>query len=130
MGYEVCAAIASKLAKPEARVFSVGGDGSFQMHAQELATAVEYAAPFVAVVLNDVSLASIRNAQLKRYGEAFGTEFKLDVNLSDVARAFGASGERITRPSELAPSLGAALNEDRPVVLDVMIDPTETPKFD
>lgn len=130
MGYEICAALAAKLAKPESRVISISGDGSFQMHAQELATAVEQHAPFLSVILNDLSLASIRNSQLKRYGKAFGTEFELDVNLAEVAKAFGANGQRITRPSDLRDGIRAGLESDRPYVLDVLIDGSEIPTLD
>ena len=63
-------------ARPHAKVIAICGDASFQMHAQELATAVEQEAPFLAVVLNDMMLASIRNAQLKKYGKDFGTSFR------------------------------------------------------
>ncbi|MDA4130057.1 MAG: thiamine pyrophosphate-dependent enzyme, partial [Thaumarchaeota archaeon] len=130
MGYELCAALAAKLAKPESKVIAVCGDASFQMHSQELATAVEQESPFLAVVLNDLTLASIRNAQLKKYGKAFGTKFKLDVNLAEVAKAFGAQGERIEKPSDLAEGIRAGLQSSRPYVLDVMIDGTEIPTFE
>ena len=130
MGYELCGALAAKLARPESRVIAISGDGSFQMHAQELATAVEQRASFLAVVLNDKSLASIRNAQLKRYGKPFGTDFELDVNLADVAKAFGADGRRITKPSELYDGIKEGLNSTRPYVLDVVVDGREIPTFE
>jgi acetolactate synthase I/II/III large subunit len=129
MGYELPAALACKLARPEARVFAIAGDASFQMHCQELATAVEYEAPFVTVVLNDKSLGSIRNLQMKRYGKTFGTEFSLDVDLSQVAKAFGGEGTRVTRAAELAPLIDSALRSDKPTVLDVVVDGGELPTF-
>lgn len=130
MGYELCGALAAKLARPDKKVIAVSGDGSFQMHAQELATAVEHKAPFLAVILNDRTLASIRNAQLKRYSKTFGTEFELDVNLANVAKAFGAEGVRITRPSDLHDAIKSGLNSERTYVLDVVIDGGEIPNFE
>ena len=130
MGYELCAAFASKLAMPHSKVVSVGGDASFQMHCQEIATAVEYDAPFVAVVLNDLYLGSIRNAQLKRYGSTFGTEFESDVDLAEVAKAFGGQGSRITKPNDLAASINDAFESSKPTILDVRVDGSEVPSFD
>jgi acetolactate synthase-1/2/3 large subunit len=75
-------------------------------------------------------LASIRNAQLKKYGKDFGTSFKLDVNLADVARAFGAEGHRVEKPSDLSEGIRAGLESSRPYVLDVVIDGAEIPSFD
>jgi len=130
MGYELCGALAAKLAKPESRVIAVSGDGSFQMHAQELATAVEQRTPFLAVVLNDMMLASIRNAQLKKYSKTFGTDFELDVKLSEVAKAFGADGQRVTKPSDLYEGMKAGIESQRPYVLDVIVDGREIPNFE
>jgi len=130
MGYELCAALSAKLAKPGSKVIAVCGDASFQMHSQELATAVEQESPFLVVVLNDMALASIRNAQLKKYGKDFGTSFKLDVNLADVARSFGAEGHRIVKPSDLPEGIRAGLESSRPYVLDVIIDGAEIPTLE
>jgi acetolactate synthase-1/2/3 large subunit len=129
MGYELPAAIACKMVHPQKRVVSVGGDASFQMHCQELATAVENHANIVSVVINDLSLGSIRNSQVRRYGNVFGTEFNLDVDLSKVAEAFGAKGIRVRRAEDIKPSLEEAFRTDKPVVLDVVVDPSETPTF-
>ncbi len=130
MGYELCAAIACKLAKPDRQVVAIGGDASFQMHCQELATAVEYNAPFLMVILNDLGLGVIRNNQLRRYGATFGTDFTLDVNLSEVAHAFGASGQRIAKASELRGAIRNGINSNVPVVLDVIVDRNEIPTFE
>lgn len=130
MGYEIPAAIACKLARPQNLVLSIGGDASFQMHCQEIATAVEYGSPFVCVVLNDVSLGTIRNTQLKRYGVAFGTEFQSDVDLAKVAESFGGAGLRVTKPSEIKAAIGQAIESERPYVLDVKVDGSENPTLD
>ncbi|MDG6933475.1 MAG: thiamine pyrophosphate-binding protein [Nitrososphaerota archaeon] len=129
MGYELPAAIACKLVHPEKNVISIGGDASFQMHCQELATAVESQVNTISIVINDRSLGSIRNSQLRRYQNVFGTEFNVDVNLARVAEAFGAKGIRIDRPQDIKPSLVEALKSDKPVVLDVIVDSMETPTF-
>ncbi|MEM3684994.1 MAG: thiamine pyrophosphate-binding protein [Conexivisphaerales archaeon] len=130
MGYEVPAAIACKLARPQNLVLSIGGDASFQMHCQEIATAVENDSPFVGVVLNDVSLGSIRNTQLRRYGKTFGTEFEYDVDLAKVSEAFGGAGSRVTRPSEVKATIEEAIKSDKPYIIDVRVDGSEVPTLD
>jgi acetolactate synthase I/II/III large subunit len=130
MGYEMPAAIACKLARPQNLVVSIGGDASFQMHCQEIATAVEYGAPFVCVVLNDTLLGSIRNIQLKRYGVTFGTEFQSDVDLAEVAKSFGGAGSRVTKPSEIKAAIGQAIESETPYVLDMKVDGSENPSLD
>ncbi|MDA8056235.1 MAG: thiamine pyrophosphate-binding protein [Thermoplasmatales archaeon] len=130
MGYEIPAAIASKLARPKSLVLSIGGDASFQMHAQEIATAVEYKAPFVGVVLNDIGLGAIKNAQLKKYEKVFGTEFQYDVDLAKVSEAFGGLGLNVTKPSEIRNAIDDAVKSSKPYILNVKVDNSEIPYLD
>ncbi|MEM3192131.1 MAG: thiamine pyrophosphate-binding protein [Candidatus Parvarchaeota archaeon] len=130
MGYEIPAAIASKLARPSSLVISIGGDASFQMHSQEIATAVEYNAPFVGIVFNDIGLGSIKNLQLKRYEKTFGTEFHYDVDLAKVSEAFGGLGSTITKPSEIKDAIDQAIRSDKPYILNIKVDDSEIPLLD
>jgi len=130
MGYSLCGAIGAKFAAPDRPVLAVDGDGAFQMHCQEIATARENNLAFVVCVLNDMSLGSMRSAQIKSYGgRIFGTEFKLDTNLAKVATAFGGDGERIEDPEALGPALDKALSSKVPYVLDIVVDKEEEPLY-
>ena len=130
MGYSLCGAIGAKFAAPDRPVLAVDGDGAFQMHCQEIATARENNLAFVVCVLNDMSLGSMRSAQIKSYGgRIFGTEFKLDTNLAKVAMAFGGDGERIEDPEALGPALDKALSSKVPYVLDIVVDKEEEPLY-
>jgi thiamine pyrophosphate-dependent acetolactate synthase large subunit-like protein len=100
------------------------------MHCQEIATARENELYFVACVLNDMSLGSIRAMQIRSYGRrVFGTEFRADVNLAKVAEAFGGGGERIVDPEAIGPALDRALSSKVPYVLDILVDKEEDPIF-
>jgi acetolactate synthase-1/2/3 large subunit len=130
MGYSLCGAIGAKFAAPNRPVFAVDGDGAFQMHCQEIATARENNLSFVVCVLNDMSLGAIRSTQIRSYGRRiFGTEFKLDTNTANVAASFGGDGERVEDPEALGPALDKALSSKVPYVLDIVIDKEEEPLF-
>jgi len=93
MGYGVPAAIAAKLARPERAVVCFAGDGCFLMAGQELATAVQYNAPVIFIVVNNGMYGTIRMHQEKHYpGRVSGTEL-VNPHFAAYARSFGALGE-------------------------------------
>jgi acetolactate synthase-1/2/3 large subunit len=129
MGWSYPAALGAKLAAPDTPVVALVGDGDFLMTFQELATAVQYNIPAVAVILNNQGWQAIRDLQQIAFGEGtdYGTMFEHNANavsphLADAARAFGAHAVRITRPDEVAPALADALAAGRPAVVEVMVD--------
>jgi len=130
MGYALCGAIGAKFAEPQRPVFAIDGDGAFQMHCQEIATARENNLSFVACVLNDMSLGAMRSAQIRSYGgRVFGTEFKMDVNLAQIAEAFGGTGERVEEAEDIGPALDRALSSRVPHVVDIVVDKNEDPTY-
>ena len=130
MGYALCGAIGAKFAEPKRPVFAVDGDGAFQMHCQEIATARENDLSFVVCVLNDMTLGSIRSAQIRSYGgRIYGTEFKTDINAANVATAFGGAGERVYDPDAIGPALDKAMSSKVPYILDIVVDREENPIF-
>jgi acetolactate synthase-1/2/3 large subunit len=130
MGYALCGAIGAKFAEPQKPVFAIDGDGAFQMHCQEIATARENEMAFVACVLNDMSLGSIRSTQIRSYqGRIFGTEFKMDVNTARVAESFGGAGERVVDPEAIGPAIDRGLSSKIPYIVDIVVDREEDPIF-
>ncbi len=67
MGYGVPAAVAAKLLHPERIVVAMAGDGDFLMTGQELATAVQYEAAIVVLVVNNGMYGTIRMHQERHY---------------------------------------------------------------
>ncbi|MFH1057858.1 MAG: biosynthetic-type acetolactate synthase large subunit [Pseudomonadota bacterium] len=129
MGFGLPAALGAKLARPEQRVVCVDGDGSFLMNIQELCTAVRYHIPVVTMVLKNRHLGMVRQWQELFFDCRFA-ETQLEPPAYDqVAQAFGALGRKVERPEDLAPALRWALDaaeaQQLPVVLDVMVDPSE-----
>ncbi|RYE08252.1 MAG: thiamine pyrophosphate-binding protein [Hyphomicrobiales bacterium] len=108
----------------------VVGDGSFNMVAQILATAVEYNLPAVWVILNNFELGIERKGMERGYnrthpwchfvrkdtGEPYNPDFV------KLAEAYGAHGVQVSNPEDLAPALEKAFASKRPWVIDVLVD--------
>jgi acetolactate synthase I/II/III large subunit len=133
MGFGTGGVIGAKLAAPGQPAVTVCGDGCFLMHANAVATAVEYDIPAVWVVWNNTGYGSIRGQQATFFGpdREIATRFRragtgelYSTDISAIARGMGADGARIDSPDELGDAVEAAIKSDRPAVLDVRVDST------
>jgi len=123
MGYGYPAAVAAKLAASGRTVFALCGDGDFLMNGQEIATAVQYGANFVAVVVNNGLYGTIRMHQEREYpGRVFGTALS-NPDFSAYARAFGGHGETVERTADFAPAYERAVASGKPALIELRIDP-------
>ena len=123
MGYGLPAAIAAKLVHPERDVVCIAGDGDFLMSAQELATARQYDAPVVVLVVDNGMYGTIRMHQERRYpGRVSGTDLA-NPDFAALAKAFGGHGERVARTDEVPAALERALGAGVPAVLHLPVDP-------
>ena len=123
MGYAVPAAVAAKLHDPRAPVVAFCGDGDFLMTAQELATAVQYEAPIIVVVINNGMLATIRMHQERTYPDRPSASDLVNPDFAAYARAFGGFGATVERTEEFAPAFEQALAAGVPAVLELRMDP-------
>jgi acetolactate synthase-1/2/3 large subunit len=123
MGYGYPAAVAAKLASPARTVIAVCGDGDFLMNGQEIATAVQYGAAFVALVVNNGLYGTIRMHQEREYpGRVFGTDLR-NPDFAAYARAFGGHGETVERTEDFAPAYERAAASGKPAIVELKIDP-------
>ncbi len=123
MGYGYPAAVAAKLAAPQRPVFALCGDGDFLMTGQEIATAAQYGAAFVALVVNNGKYGTIRMHQEREYpGRVYATELK-NPDFAAYARAFGGHGETVERTEDFAPAFERAWNSGKPALIELKIDP-------
>jgi acetolactate synthase-1/2/3 large subunit len=123
-------AAAAKLAVPEANVVAMLGDGTFGFHSSEFDTAVRGDIAFVAVVGNDSAWNAEHQIQLRAYGAARAHGCLLLATRYDrVAAAFGAHGEHVARPEELAPALARAMLAGRAACVDVSLARLPAPTF-
>jgi acetolactate synthase-1/2/3 large subunit len=123
MGYGVPAAIAAKIAEPHRTVVAFAGDGCFLMAGQELATAVQYGAAVIVVVVNNGMYGTIRMHQEKHYpGRVHGTDL-VNPHFAAYARSFGAAGEIVEETAQFGPAFERCVASGKPAVIDVRIDP-------
>jgi acetolactate synthase I/II/III large subunit len=123
MGYGYPAAVAAKLAAPGRRVLAVCGDGDFLMNGQEIATAVQYGAAFVALVVNNGLYGTIRMHQEREYpGRVYGTDLR-NPDFAAYARAFGAHGETVERTDDFAVAFERASASGKPALIEIKLDP-------
>jgi acetolactate synthase-1/2/3 large subunit len=123
MGYGLPAAIAAKLLQPDRVVVCFAGDGDFLMSGNELATAVQYDASVVVLVVNNGMLGTIRMHQERHFpGRTVGTEL-VNPDFAAYARSFGAHGAVVDRTEDFPAAFEEALAAGRPALLELRVDP-------
>ena len=123
MGYGVPAAVAAKLLHPERDVVAIAGDGDFLMTGQELATAVQYDASIVVLIVNNGMYGTIRMHQERHYpGRVSGTDL-VNPDFAALAQAFGAYGVTVERTKDFAAAFEEALAAGRPAVIELASTP-------
>jgi acetolactate synthase-1/2/3 large subunit len=128
MGYAVPAALGVQVAFPDAEVWAIDGDGSFQMTCQELATCVHSGLPVKVAVINNASLGLVRQWQDLFHDKEF-IDSDLDSpttptspDITALARAYGCAAYRCERPEEVDRAvLAAAGVRDRPAVIEFVV---------
>ena len=127
MGVGIPYAMGIKLAKPDAEVFCVTGEGSVQMCIQELSTCLQYNTPIKICALNNRYLGMVRQWQEIDYEGRYSHSY-MDAlpNFVKLAEAYGHVGMLIERPEDVEPALREARKlKDRTVFMDFRTDPTE-----
>jgi acetolactate synthase I/II/III large subunit len=126
MGFGLPAAIGAQFARPEKLVFSIVGDGGFQMSIPELATVASYGLPIKIVVMNNGYLGMVRQWQTLFYNNRLSAvELDCFPDAEKLAAAYGFKGRTIDKPWELAPALEEAVREPGPYLLNVKVTPFE-----
>ena len=128
MGFGLPAAMGCLVARPDATVACVTGEGSIQMNIQELSTCLQYNFPVKIVNLNNQSLGMVRQWQDMQY-QGRHSSSTYEESLPDfvkLAEAYGHVGFKVTDPSKLKSTMEEAFAlKDRLVFLDIAVDPTE-----
>ena len=126
MGFEVPAAMGAQLARPGEVVWSIAGDGGFQMTMSELATMVENKIPVKFAIMNNRFLGMVRQWQHMFYNDTFyATEYTGNPDFVKLAEAFGVLGIRVTDNYQVADAIEQAMAHEGPVIVDFVVDPEE-----
>lgn len=125
MGYGLPAAIAAKLQQPERTVVCFAGDGCFMMYPQELATAVQYGAAVVVIVVNNGMLGTIRMHQEREYpGRISGTKL-VNPDFVALAEAFGVHAECVVSTEDFPAAFARASAAGGPALIELRVDPRQ-----
>ncbi|CPR12662.1 acetolactate synthase 1 catalytic subunit [Mycobacterium bohemicum DSM 44277] len=127
MGFAIPAAMGAKIARPEAEVWAIDGDGCFQMTNQELATCAIEGVPIKVALINNGNLGMVRQWQTLFYQERYSqtdlaTHSHRIPDFVKLAEALGCVGLRCEREEDVLDAINQARAiTDRPVVIDFIV---------
>jgi acetolactate synthase I/II/III large subunit len=121
MGFALPAAIGVKMARPEANVWVVAGDGGFQMTQCELSTAAQEDIKVNIAILNNGYLGMVRQWQEFFYERRYSATPMKSPDFVKVAEAHGLTGLRVTQRSEVETAVREAQEIPGTVVIDFRV---------
>lgn len=125
MGYSVPGAVSAKLQFPERPVVAIAGDGEYLMNGQELATALQFGAPFLTVIMTNGEFGTIRDHQKNHFPDRVSGTQLANPDFAAVAKGYGAHGESVDADADVAGAIERALtavNNGIPAVVNVYTD--------
>ena len=126
MGYEVPGAMGAQVGRPDRVVWSVAGDGGFQMTMAELATMVENKIPVKFAIINNGYLGMVRQWQEFFYQKSYvATYYTHNPDFVKLAEAFGMLGIRVTDKTQVMPAILKAMEYDGPAIIDFVVEEEE-----
>ena len=126
MGFEVPGALGAKVGRPEKPVWSIAGDGGFQMTMCDLATAVENQIAVKFAIMNNNYLGMVRQWQDFFYDKTYtATGYTRNPDFVKLAEAYGIPGIRVTDKIQVKAAIQWAMEEPGPVLIDFMVEPEE-----
>jgi len=125
MGFEVPAALGAQFGDMKSTVWSICGDGGFQMTLQELATIVEYELPVKFAIINNGFLGMVRQWQGMFYNGNLSAVRMYQPDFVKLAEAFGMKAMRVTDKAQVQKTIDDALNHAGPVLIDFQVEEYE-----
>ena len=123
VGFSFACGLGVKVAKPKNTVVSLMGDGGFGMTISELSTAVEHKINTITIVMNNKSWGAEKAYQKDFFGKRYLGADISSPPFSKVAELYGAKGYKVRKLSEINDAVKSALKVNKPVVIDVDVDP-------
>jgi acetolactate synthase-1/2/3 large subunit len=122
MGFALPAAIGAKMARPDAEVWVVVGDGGFQMTMCELATIVQEKISIKIAIINNGYLGMVRQWQEFFYDKRYVATPLVAPNFAALANSFGIRGETVSVRKDVVPTIEAARKSDQTVLIDFRVE--------
>lgn len=122
MGFGFPAAVGAAVGRPDRPVWSITGDGGFQMNLQELATIKQYNIPVKIAIVNNFYLGMVRQWQEIFFDRHYShSDLHENPDFVKIAEAYGVPAMRVTEPDELLPALRKAADHPGPYLLDIHV---------
>jgi len=125
MGFELPAAIGVKVAHPEEMVWSVAGDGGFQMTVQELGTIAQENIAVKIAIINNGYLGMVRQWQELFYERRYVDTKLWNPDFVKIAEAYNIPGIKVKNREEVAPAIRKAMDYPGPFLIDFVVEPEE-----
>jgi acetolactate synthase-1/2/3 large subunit len=122
MGFALPAAIGAKMARPDAEVWVVVGDGGFQMTMCELATIVQEKINIKIAIINNGYLGMVRQWQEFFYDKRYVATPLVAPNFAALANSFGIRGETVSARKDVVPTIEAARKSEQTVLIDFRVE--------
>ncbi|HVT49279.1 MAG TPA: biosynthetic-type acetolactate synthase large subunit [Vicinamibacterales bacterium] len=122
MGFALPAAIGAKMARPDAEVWVIAGDGGFQMTLCELATIQQERLKVNIAIINNGYLGMVRQWQEFFYERRYAATPLLSPDFVKLADAYGIQAQRVTARRDVVPAVEAARAHDGAVLLDFRVE--------
>ena len=126
MGFEVPGALGAQVGRPDRVVWSIAGDGGFQMTMSELATLAENNIPVKFAIMNNGFLGMVRQWQEIFYTKSYvATQYSHNPDFVKLADAFGILGMRVTDKAQVMSAIQQAMEYDGPALIDFRVEQEE-----
>jgi acetolactate synthase-1/2/3 large subunit len=126
MGFALPAAIGAKMARPDAEVWVVAGDGGFQMTSCELATLQQEQLDIKIAVINNGYLGMVRQWQEFFYDKRYAATPMLSPDFVLLAGAYGIAAHRVSRREDVTPAVEAARRSGKATLFDFRVEKEES----
>ncbi len=125
MGASLPMAIGVKMARPAERVWSISGDGGFQMNIQELGTIMEQQIDIKMILLNNGHLGMVRQWQTLFFDERYAGTPMQSPNFGSIAEAYNIPYRKVEKLEDVTAALQQAIDNQGPILLEFVCDASE-----
>lgn len=126
MGFALPSAIGASFALGGQPTVCLTGDAGMAMVMGELGVLAQWQLPVIVIVLNDSAIDLIRSHQMRAGKPVYATEFP-SPHFAQIATAYGLAAAQVTSEAEYGEALAIALASGRPMLIEVMLDPSGYP---
>jgi acetolactate synthase-1/2/3 large subunit len=125
MGFGLPASVGVKMGRPDATVWCIDGDGSFQMTLHELATIQQERLAVKIAIMNNGFLGMVRQWQELFHERRYVATPLWGPDFVKLAEAYGIAGIKVRHKDEVVPAIQKAMAHDGPFLVDFGVEPEE-----